>query len=56
MKFASPEAHFGDVWGPLVFHIIFFPLPLSGGSPDITEILFSDMEFKIEVIISNPCI
>ena len=38
MKFASLEANWG---GLLVYPILFFSLPLSGRSPDMTEILWT---------------
>ena len=41
LKFASLEANLGGGWGLLVYPILLFYLPLSGRSPNMTEILFT---------------
>ena len=41
MKFASFETNLGGGWGLLVYPILLFSLPLSGRSPDMTEILLT---------------
>ena len=41
MKFASLETNLGEGWGLLVYPNLPFCLPLSGRSPDITEMLLT---------------
>ena len=43
MRFASHEANLGLNGGHLVYHILWFFLPLSVRSPDMTEILLIGM-------------
>ena len=42
MKFASFEANLDGSRGHLVYPILLFSLPLSGMSPDMTEILLTE--------------
>ena len=52
MKFASFKANLGWGWGLLVYPILLFSLPLSGRSPDMTEILLTGTLSKLTQLIN----